>query len=251
MSAEDSSSEDENTERLKEAIWSFGATHNNGTHHANGGDVRGENNDRPSRRAVASEHEHDGNELRTTPEFRAHVAKKLGAMLDGCIAVVSTETPDSNAGPCQSRNDEEDDEGFQLFSTSIPGKWTKEPTPPPKRPRAPSSSDSDSEMEMRLREAAVSISDLLPPASGPADAKRTEDKKKEETEEVEESRCSPAPKKKKKKKRKAPQEVTEGDEESEQPAAPPQPERTDEPQRKKTKKKKKKKSDESLKEGEQ
>lgn len=27
-------------------------------------------------------HEEDGNELQTTPEFRAHVAKKLGAMLD-------------------------------------------------------------------------------------------------------------------------------------------------------------------------
>lgn len=27
-------------------------------------------------------HGEDGNELQTTPEFRAHVAKKLGAMLD-------------------------------------------------------------------------------------------------------------------------------------------------------------------------
>lgn len=27
-------------------------------------------------------HDEDGNELQTTPEFRAHVAKKLGAMLD-------------------------------------------------------------------------------------------------------------------------------------------------------------------------
>lgn len=31
---------------------------------------------------AVSKHEHDGNELQTTPEFRAHVAKKLGAMLD-------------------------------------------------------------------------------------------------------------------------------------------------------------------------
>lgn len=28
------------------------------------------------------DHEQDGNELQTTPEFRAHVAKKLGALLD-------------------------------------------------------------------------------------------------------------------------------------------------------------------------
>ncbi|MGH0186292.1 UNVERIFIED_CONTAM: hypothetical protein FKN15_020782 [Acipenser sinensis] len=37
---------------------------------------------RPSRRPRVDEHEHDANELQTTPEFRAHVAKKLGAMLD-------------------------------------------------------------------------------------------------------------------------------------------------------------------------
>lgn len=34
------------------------------------------------RRREVSQHEEDGNELRTTPEFRAHVAKKLGALLD-------------------------------------------------------------------------------------------------------------------------------------------------------------------------
>ena len=33
-------------------------------------------------RHKVDEHEQDGNELQTTPEFRAHVAKKLGALLD-------------------------------------------------------------------------------------------------------------------------------------------------------------------------
>lgn len=33
-------------------------------------------------RQKVDEHEQDGNELQTTPEFRAHVAKKLGALLD-------------------------------------------------------------------------------------------------------------------------------------------------------------------------
>jgi len=35
-----------------------------------------------SNRRAVNGHAEDGNELQTTPEFRAHVAKKLGAMLD-------------------------------------------------------------------------------------------------------------------------------------------------------------------------
>ena len=31
-------------------------------------------------RHKVDEHEQDGNELQTTPEFRAHIAKKLGAL---------------------------------------------------------------------------------------------------------------------------------------------------------------------------
>lgn len=33
-------------------------------------------------RHKVDEHEQDGNELQTTPEFRAYVAKKLGDLLD-------------------------------------------------------------------------------------------------------------------------------------------------------------------------
>ncbi|XP_067251267.1 protein CUSTOS [Chanodichthys erythropterus] len=153
----ESSSEDENSARLKEAVWHFGP------HDAkiNGKDA--ENNGRPSRRVDVSKHEHDGNELGTTPEFQSHVAKKLGAILDGCISEVFSETVDSEPG--QSKNREDDsEEGFRLFSTSASGKWEEQsPPPPPKRRPISSSSDSDSDMELRLREAAVSVSDILGP----------------------------------------------------------------------------------------
>ncbi|XP_029573188.1 protein CUSTOS isoform X1 [Salmo trutta] len=151
--AEDASSEDEDLEHFKEAAWSFGTYGTNGTHNANPAD--GVSNVKQSRRVAVSKHEHDGNELQTTPEFRAHVAKKLGAMLDSCISVISAET----SRPCTESTKCED--GFRLFTTSVPGEFTIEPPPPVRRRPIPSSSDSDSEMEMRLREAAVSVTDLL------------------------------------------------------------------------------------------
>ncbi|KAG5840694.1 hypothetical protein ANANG_G00191420 [Anguilla anguilla] len=191
---ENSSSEDEDQEKFKEAAWSFGPAATNATRQNNSGvDV----NDKPSRRVSVSQHDHDGNELETTPEFRAHVAKKLVAMLDSCISEsTSPETVDtSTVLPAQGKDDEEEDvmeEGFRLFSTSVPGLSAKQPSPPPppRRP-IPSSSDSDSEMEMRLREAAISVTDLLPPSLLPS---------------MPQSLASPAPpsaekKKKKKKKR--------------------------------------------------
>ena len=36
-----------------------------------------------------SDHQHDCNELQVTPEFRAHVAKKLEHMLDGYISLIN------------------------------------------------------------------------------------------------------------------------------------------------------------------
>lgn len=167
----ESSSEDENTARLKEAVWSFKPEDVN----INGKD----NNGRQSHRADVSKHEHD--ELGTTPEFRSHVAKKLGAYLDGCISEVCSDIVE----PAQSEN-REDEEGFRLFSSSTPGKWMEQsPPPPPKRRPVPSSSDSDSEMEMRLREAAVSLSDILGPSAQHL-SEKTEEKKntKEETEDT-------------------------------------------------------------------
>uniref|UniRef100_A0A8C7N9U5 Protein CUSTOS n=1 Tax=Oncorhynchus kisutch TaxID=8019 RepID=A0A8C7N9U5_ONCKI len=130
--AEDSSSEDED---FKEAAWSFGTY---GTHNANPAGKFGQ-----TLVVAVSKHEHDGNELQTTPEFRAHVAKKLGILVVVLILFLGFE-------------------GFRLFTTSVPGEFTIDPPPPPVRRRPiPSSSDSDSEMEMRLREAAVSITHSL------------------------------------------------------------------------------------------
>lgn len=203
MSARDggsssSSSEDESTHRIKEAVWSFGAEthkmHEDGGKHTH------------SKRLKVSEHEHDGNELKTTPEFRSHVAKKLGAMLDSVICEVSRETPDCKPALCDNTQDDADD-GFRLFSTSLPGNWREEPkqAPPPKRRPAPSSSDSDSEMESRLREAAVSVSDLL---LSSCTERRLEDERTDAGVRDEES-AEPKKKKKKKKKRKA---VTEREE---------------------------------------
>ncbi|XP_037392095.1 protein CUSTOS isoform X1 [Pygocentrus nattereri] len=197
-----SSSEDEDTEKFREAVWS-------GAHSART-DV--EKNGAPSKRMDPSRHEEDGNELQLTPEFKSHVAKKLGAMLDSSISEVSSETPQPKPEACENGDhddDDDDDEGFRLFSTSLPGSWRKEPTPPPapKRPPAPSSSDSDSEMESRFREAAVSISDLIPPSTEKSTEKEgiNSGEKDEGSKEGAELKM----KKKKKKKKKA---ATEGEE---------------------------------------
>uniref|UniRef100_A0A2K6S164 Protein CUSTOS n=1 Tax=Saimiri boliviensis boliviensis TaxID=39432 RepID=A0A2K6S164_SAIBB len=106
----------------------------------------------PDARPKVDEHEQDGNELQTTPEFRAHVAKKLGALLDS----QDGETPSllkvqKLAG-----------HGFRLFFTSVPGGREKEESPQPRRKRPPSSSSEDSDEERRrCQEAAVSAWDVL------------------------------------------------------------------------------------------
>ncbi|XP_045081646.1 protein CUSTOS-like [Coregonus clupeaformis] len=203
---EASSSEDEDLEHFKEAAWSSGTCGTNGTHNANTAD--GESNVKQSRRVAESKHEHDGNDLQTTPEFRAHVAKKLGAMLESCISVISAET----SRPC-TESTKCEDEGFRLFTTSVPGEFTIDPPPSPVR-RWPIPSSSDSEMEMRLREAAVSVTDLssaLPSAVTPSlpespssekIKKKKKKKKNNEGEEVEreDRNNSPVPKTNKKRK---------------------------------------------------
>ncbi|XP_036434119.1 protein CUSTOS isoform X2 [Colossoma macropomum] len=189
-----SSSEDEDTEKFREAVWS-------GAHSSNT-DV--EKNGAQSKRMDPSRHEEDGNELQLTPEFKSHVAKKLGAILDSCISEVSSKPPEPKPDSCENGDDDDDDdddEGFRLFSTSLPGNWRKEPTPPPapKRPPAPSSSDSDSEMESRFREAAVSVLDLIPPST-----EKSKEKEGMNSGGVDEgSKESAELKKKKKKKKKA------------------------------------------------
>ncbi|XP_021565965.1 uncharacterized protein C12orf43 homolog isoform X1 [Carlito syrichta] len=110
-------------------------------------------------RHKVDEHEQDGNELQTTPEFRAHVAKKLGALLDSFI-IISEVAKEPAKTEVQKVTSEDD--GFRLFFTSIPGGPEKEASPPSRRKRQPSSSSEDSDEEwQRCLEAAVSISDFL------------------------------------------------------------------------------------------
>ncbi|XP_030273391.1 protein CUSTOS-like isoform X2 [Sparus aurata] len=181
-----SSSDDEALRRCQEAVWDTRRDTNTG----------GDASVQQSKRLVVAKHEHDGNELQVTEGFRTHVAKKLGTLLDSCISETRTET--SSCVESANRDDNNDDEGFRLFSTSVPGQTAEEPPAAVRRRPAPSSSDSDSEMETRLKEAAVSVKDLLPSfSSTPA----------------EEPPCSETPKKKKKKKKKE-AEVEEEDEES-------------------------------------
>ncbi|NWW28477.1 CSTOS protein, partial [Falcunculus frontatus] len=117
-------------------------------------------------REVISREEGDS-QLQTTPEFRAHVAKKLGTMLDSFITVLK-----DSSGPSQTlvaQSDSEDD-GFRLFSSSVPGDCGKpEPCPAARRRRPVSSSDTDSDQEwQRYQEAAVSAADILKQSAFPA-----------------------------------------------------------------------------------
>ncbi|XP_062890129.1 protein CUSTOS [Mobula hypostoma] len=114
---------------------------------------------KPSCRQNQDNQQHNANELQTTPEFRNHVAKRLGIFLDSIITV-------NNSGPFLKQQAEiGDDEGFRLFSTSIPEEHKKfKPSSPVKWKPPPSSSDSDSELE-RLKEAVVSGNDLLQQSS--------------------------------------------------------------------------------------
>ncbi|NWH84557.1 CSTOS protein, partial [Aegithalos caudatus] len=118
------------------------------------------------KRREASGREEGDNELQTTPEFRAHVAKKLGTMLDSFITVLK-----DSSGPSQTlvaQSDSEDD-GFRLFSSSVPGDCGKAEPCPTARRRPVSSSDTDSDQEwQRCREAAVSAADILKQSAFPA-----------------------------------------------------------------------------------
>ncbi|XP_058512659.1 protein CUSTOS isoform X6 [Ochotona princeps] len=113
----------------------------------------------PSLRHRVDEHEQDGNELQTTPEFRAHVAKKLGALLDSSITIAKVVREPRKTTV---QREAPEDDGFRLFFTSIPGDTGKAAEPQPRRKRQPSSSSEDSDEEwQRCQEAAVSASDIL------------------------------------------------------------------------------------------
>ncbi|NXC12714.1 CSTOS protein, partial [Corythaeola cristata] len=121
----------------------------------------------PPQRREVNGHDEGGNELQTTPEFRAHVAKKLGAMLDSFITVLK-----ESSGPSQTSVQQSDsgDDGFRLFSSSVPGDSGKsEPRPAARRRQPSSSSDVDSDQEwQKYQEAAVSATDILKQSAFPA-----------------------------------------------------------------------------------
>ncbi|KAM9194527.1 protein CUSTOS isoform 3-T3 [Dugong dugon] len=132
----------------------------------------------PSLRLKVDEHEQDGNELQTTPEFRAHVAKKLGALLDSSITISEMQKEPTKARVQKAVSE---DDGFRLFFTSIPGDPRKEASPQPHRKRPPSSSSEDSDEEwQRCQEAAVSASDILKESAihGPVTVEKEAKKKK-------------------------------------------------------------------------
>ncbi|KAL3976183.1 clusterin-associated protein 1 [Sarotherodon galilaeus] len=195
VSDDSSSSDDEVLKRCQEAVWETKAVKSKD----------GDASVKESKRLVVADHEHDGNELQVTPGFQTHVARKLGHFLDSCISEIKPQTSSClESAKCNKDDEEEEDEGFRLFSTSVPGKKAEDPPAPVRRRPAPSSSDSDDEMEMRLKEAAVSVKDLLPslalspPSMEPPCLEKMTKTKKKDTEREE----SHVVKKKKKKKKK-------------------------------------------------
>uniref|UniRef100_A0A3Q1K2M5 Protein CUSTOS n=1 Tax=Anabas testudineus TaxID=64144 RepID=A0A3Q1K2M5_ANATE len=162
-----SSSDDEQLKRCQEAVWETPSDKKQGDKGVCS----------KKRSVVADDHEHDGNELQVTQGFRTHVAKKLGHLLDSYITEMQTET----SSCVESAKCDDHDEGFRLFTTSVPGQAAEDAPAPVKRRPIPSSSDSDSEMESRLREAAVSVKDLLPSAVSSTSTECPSGKVKEKT----------------------------------------------------------------------
>ncbi|XP_054450413.1 protein CUSTOS isoform X2 [Pteronotus mesoamericanus] len=135
----------------------------------------------PSLRHKVDEHEQDGNELQTTPEFRAHVAKKLGALLDSSITISEVVKEPTKA---KVQRVPPEDDGFRLFFTSIPEGREEKASPQPRRKRWPSSSSEDSDEErQRCQEAAVSASDILQQSAihGPVKVETEAKKKKKKS----------------------------------------------------------------------
>ncbi|XP_036304654.1 protein CUSTOS isoform X1 [Pipistrellus kuhlii] len=134
----------------------------------------------PSLRHKVDEHEQDGNELQTTPEFRAYVAKKLGDLLDSSITISEAVKEPAKA---EAQKATPEDDGFRLFFTSVPeGPEGKAAPRPRRRKRLPSrSSSEDSEEEwQRCQEAAVAASAILRESAihGPVQVEKEAKKKK-------------------------------------------------------------------------
>ncbi|XP_039360876.1 protein CUSTOS [Mauremys reevesii] len=161
--SESSSSSAEDLERFREAAWDPAGQRSAVLPPEPGSGCFGKDKllpVQPSLRQKVNDHDKDGNELQTTPEFRAHVAKKLGAMLDSYITVL-----EDSSGPAQTamQTADSEDDGFRLFSSSVPGNCGKsKPLLSARRRRPSSSSELDSDQEwQRYQEAAVSAADIL------------------------------------------------------------------------------------------
>ncbi|XP_045419917.1 protein CUSTOS-like [Lemur catta] len=112
-----------------------------------------------SLRHKVDEHEPDGNELQTTPEFRTHVAKKWRVLL-GRVITISQVVKEPRKAEVQKVASEDD--CFCLVFTSILESAEKEASPKPHRKWQPSISSKDSDQEWQwYREAVVSASDIL------------------------------------------------------------------------------------------
>ncbi|XP_069789049.1 protein CUSTOS isoform X3 [Narcine bancroftii] len=116
VEAQDSDSDSgEELSRLREAVWDVGHVGCQRTIAGTSEDEITSASTKPSLRQSINNHQHDGNELQTTPEFRSHVAKRLSIFLDSFITI-------DNSGPFLKQQAEDGgDEGFRLFSTSTPG----------------------------------------------------------------------------------------------------------------------------------
>ncbi|XP_033030171.1 protein CUSTOS [Lacerta agilis] len=163
----------------------------------------------PSIREKVSDHGQDGNELQTTPEFRAHVAKKLGAILDSSITIFK-----HSPGPAQDdlQSSETEDDGFRLFSSSVPGDCGEPEAQVAgrRRQRYCSSSEQDSDEEwQRCQEATVTAADILKHSGLPAALQNSS-----------QDHHSPAtePSQKKKKRRRKKKENVNGENSNEQEA---------------------------------
>ncbi|XP_042697588.2 protein CUSTOS isoform X2 [Chrysemys picta bellii] len=153
VSDSESSSSAEDLERFREAAWDLAGQRSAVVPPEPGSGGFGKDKllpVQPSLRQKVNDHDRDGNELQTTPEFRAHVAKKLGAMLDSYITVL-----EDSSGPVWT--------SMQTADSEDDGDCGKSKPPLSARRQRPSSSselDSDQEWQ-RYQEAAVSAADIL------------------------------------------------------------------------------------------
>ncbi|XP_063171549.1 protein CUSTOS [Candoia aspera] len=161
--ASDSDSEEEAAawERLREAAWDPALGRAAALAPGDNSWTRNQQAAESSIRERICNRGQDGNELQTTPEFQAHVAKKLDTILDNLIT--TSTCPSLPAWRANGGSLEEDD-GFRLFSSSVPGDRREPETTPRKRLvlRLSSSSDLESDPEwQRCQEAAVTAADIL------------------------------------------------------------------------------------------